>query len=90
MTSTDRALEAAIVEQLNARKSGATLCPSEAAKAVAGDHTTLSSVMLLEPARQAARRLAGAGVIEFLQGGRPVEPSLARGPVSLRLANRNS
>ncbi|NEE30015.1 DUF3253 domain-containing protein, partial [Streptomyces sp. SID7982] len=39
---------------------------------------------LMEPARQAARRLVGAGRVEITQGGRPVEPDEARGPIRIR------
>lgn len=77
---TDRALEAAILELLEQRAAGATICPSEAARAVAADWRPL-----LEPARQAARRLVAAGRLEITQRGRPVDPSTARGPIRLRL-----
>jgi hypothetical protein len=75
----DRALEAAILGLLSARAGSATICPSEAARAVATDWRPL-----LEPARQAARRLAAAGQIEVLQGGRVVDPTTAKGPIRLR------
>ncbi|MZG05771.1 DUF3253 domain-containing protein, partial [Streptomyces sp. SID5614] len=39
---------------------------------------------LMEPARQAARRLVGAGRVEITQGGRPVEPDEARGAIRIR------
>jgi hypothetical protein len=77
---TDRALEAAILELLEQRAAGATICPSEAARWVATDWRPL-----LEPARQAARRLVAAGRLEITQRGRPVDPSTARGPIRLRL-----
>jgi hypothetical protein len=64
---------------LSARAGSATICPSEAARAVATDWRPL-----LEPARQAARRLAAAGQIEVLQGGRVVDPTTAKGPIRLR------
>lgn len=38
----------------------------------------------LEPARRAARRLVAAGEVELLQQGRVVDPSTARGPVTIR------
>ncbi|MGF1527687.1 MAG: DUF2256 domain-containing protein [Candidatus Competibacterales bacterium] len=34
--------------------------------------------------RRAARRLAACGEVEMLQGGRPVEPATAKGPLQLR------
>jgi hypothetical protein len=76
----DRDLEAAILRLLDARAGGATICPSEAARAVAPDGWE----PLMEPARRAARRLVAAGALEILQGGRVVDPSTARGPIRLR------
>lgn len=76
-------LESAILSLLAARASGATICPSEAAKAV-GDGEWRA---LMEPARAAARRLVVRGTIEITQGGRPVDPSTARGPIRLRLVS---
>jgi hypothetical protein len=75
----DHALEQAIVQLLAARASGATICPSEAARAVAADWQPL-----MEPARQAARRLVAAGVAVITQGGRVVDPSTAKGPIRVR------
>lgn len=76
----DRELEATILRLLEARAGGATICPSEAARAVDPDGWE----PLMEPARRAARRLVAAGRLEILQGGRIVDPSTARGPIRLR------
>ena len=79
----DERLERAIVELLDARSGGATICPSEAARRVAPDAWR----ELMEPARAAARRLSAAGRIEITQGGCVVDdPSHVRGPIRLRLA----
>ncbi len=83
LSASDRALEQAIVELLAERARGATICPSEAARAVAGDDEDAWRP-LMEPARCAARRLVNAGRIEILQRGVVVDPSTARGPVRLR------
>ncbi len=80
VNATDTALEAAILELLAVRAGGATICPSEAARAVGGDDWK----PLMEPARRAARRLVAAGSLEITQGGRVVDPSTARGPIRLR------
>lgn len=80
VNATDAALEAAILELLAARAGGATICPSEAARAVGGDDWK----PLMEPARRAARRLVAAGSLEITQGGRVVDPSTARGPIRVR------
>jgi hypothetical protein len=39
---------------------------------------------LMEPARQAARRLVAAGDVEITQGGHVVDPSTAKGPIRIR------
>jgi hypothetical protein len=40
---------------------------------------------MMEPARAAARRLVAAGRIVITQGGHPVDPSHAKGPIRLKL-----
>ena len=77
---TDRALESAIVELLDARGAGKTICPSEAARRVRPDDWR----ELMEPARRAARRLVAANRIEITQHGQVVDPSTTKGPVRLR------
>jgi hypothetical protein len=76
----DLRLEAAILDLLSARSRDATICPSEAARAVSPDGWR----DLMEPARRAARRLAAAGKLVVTQQGRVVDPSTARGPIRLR------
>lgn len=78
--SVDAALETAILRLLDERARGATICPSEAARAIGGETWR----ELMEPARSAARRLAARGEIDVVQRGRPVDPSTARGPIRLR------
>ena len=79
----DRALEAAVRELLAQRARGATICPSEAARRVAGEDEAAWRP-LLEPARRAARRMVAAGEVELVQRGRVVDPSAFRGPVRIR------
>lgn len=81
--ATDRALEEAICALLAARPRGATICPSEAARIVAGDRDEAWRA-LMEPARRAARRLVDRGIVEITQRGVIVDPSTARGPIRLR------
>lgn len=78
----DRRLEEAILELLDSRASTATICPSEAARAVGGEDWR----DLMEPARRAARRLVAAGQVEITQRGRPVDPSTAKGAIRIRRA----
>jgi hypothetical protein len=75
----DRALESAILALLGQRAAGASICPSEAARAVAADWEPL-----MERARMAARRLVAAGVVVITQRGVVVEPSTAKGPIRVR------
>ncbi len=79
---TDRRLERTILELLDTRAAAATICPSDAARAVGGDDWR----DLMEPARRAARRLVAAGVVQITQRGRVVDPSTARGPIRVRRA----
>ena len=78
----DRRLEETIVALLHQRPAGASICPREAARAIAGDDAWRA---LMEPARRAARRLAHKGTIEITQRGRVVDPCEFRGPIRLRL-----
>ncbi|WP_148611495.1 DUF2256 and DUF3253 domain-containing protein [Nocardioides rubriscoriae] len=80
---TDKALEASILSLLDARAGGATICPSEAARAVAAEGS-LEWRDLMEPARRAARRLVDAGDVEITQAGHVVDPSTAKGPIRIR------
>ena len=79
-TSTDEALEAAVRSLLAGRSSDATICPSEAARAVSPEGWRA----LMEPARAAVRRLVAAGEVDVVQGGRVVDPSTAKGPIRIK------
>ena len=80
MDDVDQRLERAIGALLDDRRPGATICPSEAARAVGGDDWR----PLMEPARAAARRLVARGDVEITQGGRVVDGSTAKGPIRIR------
>lgn len=75
------AIAAAIRSLLDARAPGATICPSEAARAVAGDDDFRA---LMPAVRAVARELVDRGELEITQGGRVVDPRKARGPIRLR------
>ncbi len=81
VNDTDRRLEQSILSLLDDRAGGATICPSEVARALGGEDWR----DLMEPARAAARRLTAAGRVEITQGGKVVDPSTARGPIRIRL-----
>lgn len=78
-------LEAAILNLLAERGPGKTICPSEAAKAVGGTESRRAWEGLMEPAREAARRLVKAGRIVVTQKDKIVDANTARGPIRLRL-----
>ena len=82
---TERALENAITELLDARGDGRTICPSEAARRVDPQDWR----PLMDPARRVAARMVEAGEVEMTQQGRVVDPATARGPVRLRCAPRS-
>lgn len=69
------ALESVILDLL--RERDGTICPSEAARRV--DSETWRALM--PKVREAGRRLAEKGAIRVLQGGKPVDPVRARGPI---------
>ena len=80
MDDVDARLERAIDALLDRRATGATICPSEAARAVDADGWR----ELMPLARAAAGRLAARGVAEVTQGGEVVDVRTAHGPVRLR------
>ncbi|MER6746591.1 DUF3253 domain-containing protein [Streptomyces fungicidicus] len=80
-------LEKAIMSLLERRADTASICPSDAARAVyEGDDDGWRALM--EPARRAAWRLVNDGEVEVTQGGRPVVETETRGPVRIRRARR--
>jgi len=81
--ATDQALEQKILDLLAGRARTATICPSEAARAIGDDDTWRD---LMEPARRAARRLVAAGEVVITQGGKVVDPSTAKGAIRIRRA----
>jgi hypothetical protein len=76
----DQALEAALREKLARVRAGGTVCPSEAARAVSPDDWR----RLMDPAREAVRRLVETGEAEVTQHGEVVELDKARGPIRVR------
>ena len=80
-----KALEAEILRLLAERGQGKTICPSEAARSVAGSDERDVWEPLMEPARAAARRLVAAGRIAITQRGQVVDGATAKGPIRLRL-----
>ncbi len=79
----DIALKAAIFALLSKRQPGATICPSEAARAIIqpGEDWRI----LMPNVRQVAKDLASLGQIQVTQAGQVVDIRSASGPIRLRL-----
>ena len=73
-------LEETILALLAARADTSTICPSDAARAVAPEDWR----PLMESARQAAAHLVSRGLVEITQRGEVVDPASARGPIRIR------
>lgn len=80
VTLLDRQLEQSILTLLEQRALSATICPSDAARAVGGDGWR----DLMDAARGAARRLVDAGLVDVTQAGEVVDAATARGPIRIR------
>jgi hypothetical protein len=81
---TDRA-EAAILALLAARGPDKSICPTEAARALAGNPQDDSWRPYLHQVRLAAARLHKAEKLEILRKGKPIPPEAAHGVIRLRL-----
>jgi hypothetical protein len=80
-TAPDHAqLRATILDLLERRGPGKTICPSDVARALAGDRFR----PLMDPVRAAAAELVDEGEIEVTQRGEVVDLARARGPIRLR------
>lgn len=79
----DQLLEQAILDLLAQRRDGATICPSDAARAVGTESEWRT---LMEPVRRAAGRLVAAGEVEVTQGGKVVDLGSVTGPIRIRRA----
>ena len=73
-------LRTAILDLLDRRGPGKTICPSDAARELAGEDFR----KLMGAARAAAAELAAEGTIDVTQRGEVVDIALARGPIRLR------
>jgi len=80
LTAMDVALESKIIELLGQRAADATICPSDAARAVRPDDWR----DLMQPARDAAQRLVANGSVTITQHGEAVDLATSRGPIRIR------
>lgn len=77
----DARLETTILDLLSQRAPTASICPSDAARAIGGDDWR----ELMEDARHAAARLRARGEVRVTQKDDEVDPLSARGPIRIRL-----
>ena len=75
-------LRRAILDLLARRDPGKTICPSDAARAVAGARPFAP---LMDATRAAASELVAEGALEVTQRGEVVDLASVRGPIRLRL-----
>ena len=71
----------AILDLLDRRPAGRTICPSEAARALGGDDGFRP---YMDVVRAAAAELVAERRVDVLQRGTVVDPATARGPIRLR------
>lgn len=76
-TAGPSATEGVIRDLIEQRGPGKTICPSEAARALADDGADWRS--LLAPVRRAAVDLAGRGEAVITRKGKPVDPKAFKG-----------
>lgn len=71
-------LEGALLKLVAERGPGKTICPSDAARAVGGNHSE-GWGPLMQPLRRVAIALARQGRVVIYRQGRPVDPDDFRG-----------
>ncbi len=81
MTARDERIAAVIFELLDQRASGATICPSDAARALERDEFAWRALM--PEVRRVAAELAQAGSLRVTAHGEDVDARKARGPIRL-------
>lgn len=82
IAASDEAIEAAILRLVGAARPGASVCPSEVARALAAGEAAWRA--LLPAVRRVAAELAREGRLRVTQRGSEVDPLTARGPIRLR------
>lgn len=84
MKRDESTIRATILHLLKQRGEGKTICPSEVARAIAGD-TRSEWEPWMEPIRNVAAGMADEGRLQITQRGHPVNAATAKGPIRLRL-----
>jgi hypothetical protein len=78
-------IEAEILRLLGERGEGKTICPSEAARVVAGSEERAVWEPLMMPVRAVAVGMVGEGKIVVTQKGTVVDGATAKGAIRFRL-----
>jgi hypothetical protein len=89
MTNRDAELEETMLRLVRERGADKTVCPSEAARAVGGDHPD-GWGPLMQPIRRIAVRLMKEGRLVITRRGRPVDPDDFRGVYRLTVPRKAS
>ena len=87
-TTAPAATEAVIRRLIEQRGPGKTICPSEAARALAQDSADWRS--LLAPVRRAAVDLAGRSEAVITRKGKPVDPKAFKGVYRIGLPTKSA
>ena len=77
-------LERSILDLLDQRAASSSICPSDVARSVSPENWR----PLMEPVREAARRLVEEGAVEITQRGTPIPPGPTKGPIRIRKPRR--
>lgn len=72
------AIEACMLHLITERGEGKSICPSEVARSLGGDHPDAWGP-LMQPVRRVAVKLAHEGRMLILRKGKPVDPADFRG-----------
>jgi len=81
LTPSDEKIAATIFSLLDARARASTICPSDAARALAADEAAWRALM--PEVRRVAAQLAATGSLRVTSHGDDVEALAARGPIRL-------
>ena len=81
MSVRDERIVATVFALLDARAADSTICPSDAARALAADAAAWRALM--PEVRRVAAALAASGALRVTQHGEDVDALAARGPIRL-------
>lgn len=82
--------EQAILNTFKSGGVGKSICPTQAARTLAGNPDDESWRRSLAPVKLAAQRLARAGQIEILRKGKVIDPEILHGVIRFRLSSQEA